>query len=104
MSWCATILMFVLIVNWAVSQKRSFLDWKPLVWIGVLSYSLYLWQQIFCLQSPLPIVGRFPLNVVASFAAAALSYYFVERPALRLRDRLKRQNSYPSYGPTRCCA
>lgn len=80
-------------INAAASGKLSLLDWRPLAWIGQLSYSLYLWQQIFCFRSPLPILGWFPLNVALSFAAAALSFYFVEKPALRLRDLLKRRFS-----------
>jgi len=81
--------LVALIINWAVSQSHSFLDWQPLAWIGVLSYSLYLWQQIFCYESPLPIVGTFPINIAATFAAAMASYYGIEKPALRLRAWLK---------------
>jgi peptidoglycan/LPS O-acetylase OafA/YrhL len=28
------------------------LRWPPLVWTGRLSYSLYLWQQMFCFPTP----------------------------------------------------
>ena len=80
-------------INSAACGKLPFLEWRPLAWIGQLSYSLYLWQQVFCFRSPLPRLGWFPLNVALSFAAAALSFYFVEKPALRLRDRLKRRFS-----------
>lgn len=50
--------------------------------VGVISYSLYLWQQMFTG----PRAFLFPLNVVAVFACAELSYLLVERPAFRLRD------------------
>ena len=40
-----------LCIDWclrnAVSVPGRFLNWAPMVWIGALSYSLYLWQQIF---------------------------------------------------------
>lgn len=75
------------LINFVVSRGPSFLDWAPLAWVGRLSYSLYLWQQIFCFQSPLPIVGLFPLNIIATFAFAAASYYGIEKPALRFRLR-----------------
>ena len=61
----------------------------PVVFVGKLSYSLYLWQQLFMG----PIEGRFaplrafPINIVLSFLFALFSYYVVERPALRLKDR-----------------
>lgn len=73
------------LINFVVSRGPSFLDWAPLAWVGRLSYSLYLWQQVFCFQSPLPIVGLFPLNVIAAFAFAVASYYGIEKPALRFR-------------------
>jgi peptidoglycan/LPS O-acetylase OafA/YrhL len=49
------------------------LNWRPAVFVGVLSYSLYLWQ---------PLATR-PILL----ACAALgSYFVVERPFLRLKD------------------
>ena len=50
--------------------------------IGVISYSLYLWQQLFLGLWP------FPWGLLGSFLAAELSWRIVETPALRLRDRL----------------
>ncbi|MGA2961875.1 MAG: acyltransferase [Candidatus Korobacteraceae bacterium] len=56
------------------------LEARPLRAIGRLSYSLYIWQELF-LGSGL----RFwPLKLAATFAAAAASYYWVERPFIRL--------------------
>jgi peptidoglycan/LPS O-acetylase OafA/YrhL len=71
------------------------LEWGPLKWVGRMSYSLYLWQTLF-LQSPpgpdpffgLPWLKLWPVNLLAIFAAAALSYYLVERPMIRLGHRL----------------
>jgi peptidoglycan/LPS O-acetylase OafA/YrhL len=57
------------------------------VWIGVISYSLYLWQQPFLNRTSSVWYAVFPANLGLAIMAAALSYYFIERPALRLRDR-----------------
>ena len=60
-------------------------------WIGRISYSLYLWQLFFPLAMvphTLGVLQSFPVNVVALFACAAGSYYFVERPMIRLGHRL----------------
>lgn len=54
-----------------------------LMWLGKISYSLYLWQQIFLLARP-GQYGRFPVNLCLSFLCAVLSYYFIEQPAIRL--------------------
>jgi peptidoglycan/LPS O-acetylase OafA/YrhL len=57
--------------------------------VGVLSYSLYLWQQLFLTDRNETWTGAFPINFLMCFVAAELSYRFVERPFLGLRDRLR---------------
>jgi peptidoglycan/LPS O-acetylase OafA/YrhL len=53
---------------------------SPATWIGTISYSLYLWQQPFLFPIGHSFVARFPVDFIALFGAACLSYYFVERP------------------------
>jgi peptidoglycan/LPS O-acetylase OafA/YrhL len=67
------------------------LNHRALVSIGVLSYSVYLWQQLFLIQwrPATSIFVVFPLNIVMTFACAAASYHFVERPFLRLKQRFE---------------
>jgi peptidoglycan/LPS O-acetylase OafA/YrhL len=68
-----------------------FLELGLLKWIGRLSYSLYLWQQLFFtghFYKPLGIWQSFPLNWLLLFACAAGSYYLVERPTMKLGRRL----------------
>jgi peptidoglycan/LPS O-acetylase OafA/YrhL len=67
------------------------LEWSGMRWIGRLSYSLYLWQELFTVPQakyPISLLQRFPFNLVLLFAAAALSYRFIERPMIRLGHRL----------------
>ncbi|MEO7458037.1 MAG: acyltransferase [Gemmatimonadaceae bacterium] len=66
------------------------LNARPVVWIGVLSYSIYLWQQLFLNRDGAAQWNAFPLNVILAFAAAIASYYLVEKPALRQRKRFQR--------------
>ena len=69
----------------------KFLELKWLCWIGRLSYSLYLWQQIFLVREgrfPVSLLEQFPLNVIALVAVAALSYRFIEKPMIRIGHRL----------------
>jgi Predicted acyltransferases len=59
------------------------------VFIGTISYSLYLWQQIF-LGRNVPLAREMlPLAIVLPFLAACASYFAVERPLIRLRERFR---------------
>jgi len=63
--------------------------------LGALSYSLYLWQQLF--------LGRggwswtvFPVNLLCTFAAAVAGHLLVERPFLRLKGRFASGSTTPA--------
>lgn len=77
---------------WRVIHVRDGAFWllntKPLVTIGVLSYSLYIWQQLFLNPTSDTVFNRLPLNLLLVSAVAAFSYYFIESPFLRLRPIL----------------
>lgn len=61
------------------------LNLRPLIVIGALSYSLYLWQQLFLNHYSTSVFCAFPLNIVLALAMAFLSFLFVEKPFLKLR-------------------
>ena len=69
----------------------KWLKFRPLVWIGTISYSLYIWQQLFLLHPPgnisLAVFSVAPLNIISAFAIASCSYYLIERPIIRLAHR-----------------
>lgn len=92
------------------SLVGSVLSWRPVVFVGLISYSLYLWHwPIIVLQKTGMLVGFSGINpeghaaflsahrfdmiveIVLSFVLAALSWKFVESPfrkgALRLSGR-----------------
>jgi peptidoglycan/LPS O-acetylase OafA/YrhL len=66
----------------AVERSDSFLNNRVTNFVGVLSYSLYLWQQPFLNRHSDAWWTMFPTNVLIVFACAMASYYFVERPFL----------------------
>jgi peptidoglycan/LPS O-acetylase OafA/YrhL len=65
------------------------LNWKPIAFVGVLSYSLYLWQQLFLNRESSAWPNTFPQNLVFAVAAALASYFLLEKPLLDLRRRLR---------------
>lgn len=71
----------------------SWLNFAPISLIGVWSYSIYLWQQIFCTNPALlgfeqtPRLLAFPYWLIPVFATAITSYYLVEKPFLRLKSK-----------------
>jgi peptidoglycan/LPS O-acetylase OafA/YrhL len=83
----------VLLVSLAVAPVRPLL-WMlrlaPLVWFGRISYGLYLWHWIvnwYERKLPGSLGVKALLGVGLSVALAALSFYLVERPFLRLKKR-----------------
>lgn len=64
------------------------LNSRMLSWMGVISYSLYLWQQPFLAPADSRLVQSLPAAVALSLLFAVLSYQLVERPFLRLRERV----------------
>lgn len=86
----AAITLFVL---WVVRRPETalgrMLNLSPICFLGVISYSLYLWQQLFLTGFNTSFTGRFPLNYAFAVAAGMISYFAVERPFLSLRARLR---------------
>ncbi|MEO6810075.1 MAG: acyltransferase, partial [Isosphaeraceae bacterium] len=78
------------------------LEAAPMRWVGRLSFSLYLWQQLFLIdqnaQHPdvLRPVQTLPLSILAVFACATVSYYVVETPMIRLGRRLSSRFAPPT--------
>ncbi len=58
-----------------------------LVFLGRISYSVYLWQQVFLTPLNTTFFGKWPVNLAAAVVAGWLSYRYVECPFLRLKDK-----------------
>lgn len=85
---CATAVLLLAVVqrNGAIYEMLSA---RVLVVLGKLSYGIYLWHYPVAryLRSDLPWPAAVALTLLISTALAALSYYTVERWALRQRDK-----------------
>lgn len=76
--------------NFGPSWAGRLLGTKPLVWVGLISYSLYLWHWPALVFARYISVGApsWPVNVAVLAGAFALSFFswrFVERPFRRSR-------------------
>jgi peptidoglycan/LPS O-acetylase OafA/YrhL len=78
------------------------LELRPLVWLGLVSYSIFLWHEPLVRwmnAHGLVVAGDagFFVNTLAlaafTFALSAVTYYCVEAPALRLKFRRSRAES-----------
>ena len=67
-----------------------FLNWRPLAFLGTLSYSLYVWQQLFLNRYVHNTFTTFPLNLILTVLCALLSFYLVERPFRLLKKQTVR--------------
>jgi peptidoglycan/LPS O-acetylase OafA/YrhL len=67
--------------------------------IGILSYSMYLWQEPFVTPARGTGIFDFPYNLAALMGCAMLSYFVVERPFLKLKDRFAMREPVPVNHP-----
>jgi peptidoglycan/LPS O-acetylase OafA/YrhL len=76
-----------------VGEGQVFFDWKPLRWLGKLSYGLYLWHMpIFVWVSKADQSGSSTSQIFVALGllclATLFSWIFVERPCLSLKNRI----------------
>jgi peptidoglycan/LPS O-acetylase OafA/YrhL len=59
-------------------------------YVGRLSYSLYVWQQLFLVpdERPLGMLQSFPFAFTAMGLCAVASYYCIEKPFIKMGHRL----------------
>ena len=101
-SWVLPFGLASAIVLWAVVTGRArvlerLLAVRPLVALGRISYSLYLWHLLVIWTGERQLGIPPALGLVVAVGVAALSYRFVEQPFLRLkrRERAELQRERP---------
>lgn len=88
------------------SKLSGVFEFGPLVWVGQISYGLYLWHFPVIEGTKKFFEGSMPPallstgGVLMSVGVAAVSYYLLELPFLRLKSRFrKEQRSIPLVVP-----
>lgn len=91
----STWILILYVITIETSWLKRLFEWGPLVYTGKISYGLYLWHWIWT-QILYPTLGlayisptMAGLGTALSFATATLSYYLLERPIMRLKDRFQ---------------
>lgn len=90
-------LMLIWLVCRADGAMGRLLNTPVLVHVGLISFSLYLWQQLFVNEKTIPLLRHLPVCLVCSLALAEISYWYIERPFLRARERWTKGRSRPSH-------
>lgn len=87
---------FALLLAYIFHQQDSpltkILEWKPLAFIGKISYGIYVWQGLFLrtgqdgamlwIQNP-------PQNIALTFAVAVTSYFLIEKNVMKWKRRFR---------------
>lgn len=81
----------VLCIDFCIRRSETVLgrvlNSRPAMWMGTLSYSLYLWQNPFLNRDVAGPLTSYPVNYILAFCAAAISYYLVEKPFLAFKNK-----------------
>jgi peptidoglycan/LPS O-acetylase OafA/YrhL len=93
------ILMPLLILGTVIHSRKlpgRILETSAFRWVGRLSYSLYLWQQLFLVWAEdraagLGLLQTFPLNLAAVFACATVSLLLIETPLIAVGHRMAKK-------------
>lgn len=84
-------LLMVQLISFSNDSYVRWIDSSLMRFLGRISYSLYLYQQITMdfahkLFANQPVIVRFLAAVAVTVAVASFSYYVIERPFLKLKD------------------
>ena len=85
-------LCLAVLVDWAMRYPQGsvgrVLNHPFWIRLGMLSYSTYLWQQVFLNRHSQHVINAFPLNLILALTFGWVSYKLVEHPWLAFRDRV----------------
>jgi peptidoglycan/LPS O-acetylase OafA/YrhL len=103
--FAATLLVPAMFASDRGGAIRRVLGWRPLLYVGLVSYGVYLWHYAVVQQTANGISGwltntlgfgptarflvLFATGLAGAIAIASVSYYLVERPFLSLKGRVR---------------
>ena len=91
--------VLIVLMLWPPGWALVVLRLPPLAWIGRISYGVYLWhwpiREMLCPDVYASSPWRLIATAILSVTVAALSFYFVETPFLRLKEKFARATAKP---------
>lgn len=84
-------LLFLRTIIGTKTLLYKFLNKRAMIHLGLISYSLYIWQQLFLVPTD-NYAGRFntirfPLNIIVALIIAYLSYHYFEKYFLKFKGK-----------------
>ncbi|MBI4931345.1 MAG: acyltransferase [Bacteroidetes bacterium] len=83
-------------IYWLVNNNSHVLinifEFSILKFIGKLSYSIYLWQEIFLMgavHGKESWMQKFPQNILCTFIMASFSYFVIEKRFLKMKNKYR---------------
>lgn len=103
---CIEALLFGLLVSGTLVNASHlcfrWMEWSLLLWLGRISYSIYIWQEVFTAPGRVGSHagwGRLftlPISLIWILPVAWISFELIELPFMRLGSRLARRMESPS--------
>ena len=91
---CSAFIAIFIVINLYPKKDIIYiiLNNKLMNYIGLMSYSLYIWQELFTFENmpwrnAFPYAGSIAFNLPALFIVAYISYNYFEKPFLNLKKK-----------------
>ena len=83
--------LIVKLLSKSDSLLHKMFRWGPILFIGTISYGLYLYHNLipFYTIERVPFIFNYVLRVLILLTIASLSYYIIEKPIMRLKKFVK---------------
>jgi len=93
LSSCSIAASIFLLIRFPYGPFHRVLNNRLIAYVGKLSFSLYIWQQLFTAHQPWAQTFKYgnsiALNLIFLAIVAYLSYNYFEKPFLKLKERFK---------------
>jgi len=84
------ILIFIFWCIYVPTKFSQLLNTKVFIQLGLISYSMYIWHLLVLRDINGNWFNRFPQNLICIVIVGFISYYLIEKPILKLKNRFKK--------------